>query len=42
MADDELYFVVAGELLDTISKKLVTIIHANNELDKFHRARLSP
>jgi uncharacterized protein (DUF169 family) len=40
MADDELYFVIAGSQLDTIVGKLGVIANANRELEKFHSARL--
>jgi len=37
----ELYFVFAGHQLDKIVKKLVVIVNANSELEKYHRAKLS-
>ena len=40
LADDELYFVAAGSQIGPIGEKLVVIVNANNELDKFHRARV--
>jgi uncharacterized protein (DUF169 family) len=40
-ADDELYFVIAGSRIDAITDKLETIVHANNELEAFHRGRSS-
>lgn len=39
LADDELYFVLAGSQLDRIVQKLSTIVNANNELTKFHQNR---
>jgi uncharacterized protein (DUF169 family) len=38
--DDELYFIVNGAKLDQVVDRLVVIVNANNELEKFHRARL--
>jgi uncharacterized protein (DUF169 family) len=40
LADDELYFVIAGPQLETVVEKLATIIHANDELESYHRGRL--
>ena len=40
LADDELYFVIAGSQLDAVVDKLSTIVHANKELHAFHTARL--
>jgi len=39
--DDELYFIFAGGQLEPIVEKLETIVHANRELEAFHRARAS-
>lgn len=41
LADDKLYFVIAGSQLDTIVEKLAVIANANQELEKFHQARAS-
>lgn len=41
LADDELYFAIAGAQLETVVEKLSTIVNANHELEKFHRGRLS-
>jgi uncharacterized protein (DUF169 family) len=41
LADDELYFIIAGSQLDTIVEKLAVITNANRELEKFHSARVS-
>ena len=41
LADDELYFVVAGSQLDAVVEKLVTIANANRELETFHQGRLA-
>ncbi len=41
LADDELYFVIAGTQLARVVDKLQTIVHANNELESFHRERVS-
>ena len=40
LADDELYYAVPGQHLAAVVEKLVTIVHANRELEKYHRARL--
>jgi hypothetical protein len=40
MADDELYFAVPGKHVAAVVEKLATIVHANRELEKYHRARL--
>jgi uncharacterized protein (DUF169 family) len=39
--DDELYFVIAGSQLDTVVEKLITMVKANHELEKFHCGRAS-
>jgi uncharacterized protein (DUF169 family) len=39
LADDELYFALPGAHVSTIVEKLATIVHANRELERFHRAR---
>jgi uncharacterized protein (DUF169 family) len=39
--DDEAYFAIPGAQLRAIEEKLAVIVHANNELEKFHRARAS-
>jgi uncharacterized protein (DUF169 family) len=39
MADDDLYFAIGGPQLATVVEKLEKIVHANRELEKFHRAR---
>ncbi len=41
LADDELYFVVAGPRLDTVVEKLNTIVNANDQLKAYHQARLA-
>lgn len=40
LTDDELYMVVPGSQLTLLVEKLETIVHANRELEAFHRARL--
>jgi len=40
LAEGELYFVFAGRQLDKIVKKLVAIVNANSELEKYHRAKV--
>jgi uncharacterized protein (DUF169 family) len=39
LADDEFYFALPGARVGDVVAKLATIIHANNELEAFHRAR---
>jgi uncharacterized protein (DUF169 family) len=39
LADDELYFALPGEHVNAITEKLAAIVHANRELEKYHRAR---
>jgi len=41
LEDDELYFVIAGSQLSNVVDKLQTIVNANNELESFHRNRVS-
>jgi uncharacterized protein (DUF169 family) len=41
LTDDELYFVIAGSQLASIVDKLQTIVNANNQLESFHRERVS-
>jgi uncharacterized protein (DUF169 family) len=40
MADDELYFALPGSQLGRVVEKLAAIVHANRELEKYHRAKL--
>jgi uncharacterized protein (DUF169 family) len=39
--DTEAYFAIPGALLGVIEEKLAVIVHANEELETFHRARAS-
>ena len=41
LAEGELYFAFAGGQLDKIVRKLVAIVNANSELEKYHRAKVS-
>ncbi len=41
LADDELYFVIAGSQLERVVDKLDTIVNANNELHAFHLGRVT-
>ncbi len=41
LPDDELYFAIAGTQLEAVVNKLVTMVHANRELEKFHRSRVA-
>lgn len=40
-ADDELYYALPGKHLAAIVGKLGTIVNANRELEKYHRAKLA-
>jgi uncharacterized protein (DUF169 family) len=39
LGDDELYFAVPGKQVETILDSLAVIVHANQELEQFHRSR---
>jgi uncharacterized protein (DUF169 family) len=39
LGDDELYLTVPGERLPAVLEKLGTTLHANAELERFHRGR---
>jgi uncharacterized protein (DUF169 family) len=39
LPDDELYFALPGSRLDAVVEKLAEIVHANRELEKYHRAK---
>lgn len=41
MSDDELYLALPGSQLDRVVEKLAAIIHANCELEKYHRVKLA-
>jgi len=41
LADDELYIALPGKHLAAVTDKLATIVHANRELENYHRARSS-
>jgi uncharacterized protein (DUF169 family) len=41
MADGELYFALPGDQLSRVVEKLVAIVNANNELQKYHHAKLA-
>jgi uncharacterized protein (DUF169 family) len=38
-ADTDAYFAIPGAQLDAVEEKLAVIVRANQELEKFHRAR---
>jgi uncharacterized protein (DUF169 family) len=40
LQDDELYFVIPGSQLAAVVDKLITIVRANHELERFHQARV--
>jgi uncharacterized protein (DUF169 family) len=40
IGDDELYYALPGRHLAVMIEKLATIVNANRELEKYHRARL--
>ena len=39
LGDDELYFALPGEHVEAVTEKLAAIVHANRELENYHRAR---
>jgi len=39
LRDDEMYFSIPGGQLEAVVSKLQTIVHANSELETFHRSR---
>ena len=41
LADDELYFALPGRHAAAVTEKVATIVNANRELEKYHRARLA-
>ena len=41
ITDDELYFVINGSQIDRVVDRLKVIVHANHELEQFHRGRLA-
>jgi uncharacterized protein (DUF169 family) len=41
LGDDEMYFAMPGDQVGAVTEKLATITHANGELDKYHKARLT-
>jgi uncharacterized protein (DUF169 family) len=40
LPDDEFYYALPGKHLAAVADKLATIVNANAELEKYHRARL--
>jgi uncharacterized protein (DUF169 family) len=41
LADDELYFALPGKYLGAVTEKLAALVHANRELERYHRARMN-
>jgi uncharacterized protein (DUF169 family) len=41
LADDELYIALPGKHLRAVAEKLAALVHANRELEDYHRARAS-
>jgi uncharacterized protein (DUF169 family) len=41
LGDDEFYYALPGKHLAAVTDKLATIVKANAELEKYHRARLA-
>jgi uncharacterized protein (DUF169 family) len=41
LADDELYFILPGKHLNSVTEKLATIVEANRQLETYHRQRLA-
>jgi uncharacterized protein (DUF169 family) len=40
MSDEELYYALPGKHLAAVVQQLATIVNANRELEKYHRARV--
>jgi uncharacterized protein (DUF169 family) len=38
--DGEMYFALPGNQVQAVTEKLATILHANRELEKYHKARV--
>jgi uncharacterized protein (DUF169 family) len=41
LADDELYYALPGKHAAAVAEKLAGIVHANRELEKYHRSRMA-
>jgi uncharacterized protein (DUF169 family) len=41
LGDDEMYFALPGSKVQVVAERLAGIVHANSELEKYHRARLA-
>jgi uncharacterized protein (DUF169 family) len=41
LGDDELYYALPGQQVAVVVEKLATMVNANRELEKYHRARVS-
>ena len=41
LADDELYFALPGSRVAAVAEKLAALVHANQELENYHRAKLT-
>ena len=41
LRDEEMYFALPGSQVKAVAEKLTTIVRANDELEKYHRARVS-
>jgi uncharacterized protein (DUF169 family) len=39
LGDDELYFALPGSQVNGVTQKLASIVHANSELEKYHKGR---
>jgi uncharacterized protein (DUF169 family) len=39
MGDDEMYYALPGSRVNAVADKLTTILHANRELETYHKAR---
>jgi uncharacterized protein (DUF169 family) len=39
IGDDELYFALPGSQVNAVTEKLASIVHANSELEKYHKGR---
>ncbi len=41
LADDELYFALPGGQVNVVVERLAAIVHANQELENYHRAKMA-
>ncbi|MCI0460988.1 MAG: DUF169 domain-containing protein [Gemmataceae bacterium] len=41
LANDELYFALPGKHVGAVTEKLAALVHANRELESYHRAKMA-